>query len=257
MKANKTIASCRRRLGFSLVELLVVIAIVAMLVSLMLPSLSAARATSKSMVCLTSERQMYGAFNQYAYDNKQAIPNINYYWQVLGSGQYIGEGAWYAGAANTMRYKMFKCAGDEGAVSHNDPSGLAKPMFDHPWLPTSYAMNTATVWASAWNSGPVTKSVFGERTVDCRNTWGTFYKVNNISELSFMMDSPTWAWGWDQPLFNQYMDNPSALDSGPNKTRYSFRHPNGTANVLYMDGHAASTQHALNTGRLVFGWKYP
>ncbi len=257
MKTNRPNASRRRTQGFSLIELLVVISIVAMLISLLLPALSAARAISKSAVCLTSERMMYGAFNQFAYDNKQAIPAISYYWQVLGNGQYLGAGALYPTALNGVRYKMFHCTADEGAVAHNDPSGLAKPMFDHPWLPTSYAMSTATAWASVWNSGPVTTSRFAERTVDCRDTWGNYYKVNSISEIAFMMDSPTWIWGWDQPLFNQYIDNPSALDTGGNKTRYAFRHPNGTANILYMDGHAAPTQHALNTGRFLFSWKYP
>jgi prepilin-type N-terminal cleavage/methylation domain-containing protein/prepilin-type processing-associated H-X9-DG protein len=242
-----------RQRGFTLIELLVVISIVAAILALLLPSLSAARATSKAMVCLTSERQMYNTFNQFAFDNKQSIPYVTYYWQILANGQYISDGSYYPGALNGMRYKMFKCASDEGSIIPNDPSGLAKPMFDHPWLPSSYAMNTAMSWASSWNSGTITTSRFGERSVDCRTTFGNGYKVNNISELSFMMDSPTWGWGWDQPLFNQYMDNPSVLD----KTRYSFRHPNATANILYMDGHAASAQHALYTGRLIFAWKYP
>jgi prepilin-type N-terminal cleavage/methylation domain-containing protein/prepilin-type processing-associated H-X9-DG protein len=64
--------------GFSLVELLVVIAIIAVLLALMLPSLSASRANSKSLLCLANERQMYGVFNQYAFRHPNETANVLY-----------------------------------------------------------------------------------------------------------------------------------------------------------------------------------
>ncbi len=243
--------------GFTLVELLVVIAIVAVLLAMMLPSLGASRATSKSLMCLTSERQMYGVFNQYAYDNKFAIPYMSYYWHTLAQGQYIAErGQTYTGAANGLRYRMFKCASDDGAICAGDPAQATKPMFDNPWLPSGYAMNMTMNWGT-WNVGsPNNKSRLGERSIDCRPNWGNSLYVKSVSELTFMMDAPTWIWGWDQAWYTWNVDNAAQLD-GSNKFRYSFRHPNETANVLYMDGHAAGSQHALYTGKALFGWKYP
>lgn len=63
---------------FTLIELLVVIAIIGILVTLLLPSLSKARETSKRAVCKSNLSQVTKATYMYAGDNNSKIPK-NYY----------------------------------------------------------------------------------------------------------------------------------------------------------------------------------
>ncbi len=63
----------QRRAGFTLIELLVVIAIIALLISILLPSLGAAREAGRKIVCASNLRQNSVAINGYAASNKDAV----------------------------------------------------------------------------------------------------------------------------------------------------------------------------------------
>jgi prepilin-type N-terminal cleavage/methylation domain-containing protein len=66
-----------RRKAFTLIELLVVISIIAILVSLLLPALSAAREQSEKIRCAKQLRQQGLAFAQYANDNTRYPQHFN------------------------------------------------------------------------------------------------------------------------------------------------------------------------------------
>jgi prepilin-type N-terminal cleavage/methylation domain-containing protein/prepilin-type processing-associated H-X9-DG protein len=62
-----------RKSGFTLIELLVVISIIALLVSILLPALNAAREHARTVVCLANVRSLQLAWVLYANDNKDCI----------------------------------------------------------------------------------------------------------------------------------------------------------------------------------------
>src|SRR3954471_9103242 len=63
-----------RRRGFTLVELLVVIGIIALLISILLPSLAKARRSANSIKCMANLRSIVQAMQIYAAQNNGSIP---------------------------------------------------------------------------------------------------------------------------------------------------------------------------------------
>src|SRR3954462_7010445 len=74
--ASRPPRSVRR--AFTLAELLIVIAIIGVLISILLPTLGAARRSANSAKCLAQLRDLGLAFQQYAQDNKRAFPVVEY-----------------------------------------------------------------------------------------------------------------------------------------------------------------------------------
>jgi prepilin-type N-terminal cleavage/methylation domain-containing protein/prepilin-type processing-associated H-X9-DG protein len=115
--------------GFTLIELLVVISIIAMLMSIMLPSLSSAREMGRRVVCQTNIRSLTIAWSMYSIENNDALcsPDTegnDYCWvadgpddpanTIGGTEQAIRDGV----LAHYLSYatKAYKCKSDSTSL---------------------------------------------------------------------------------------------------------------------------------------------
>jgi prepilin-type N-terminal cleavage/methylation domain-containing protein/prepilin-type processing-associated H-X9-DG protein len=94
--------------GFTLIELLVVISIIALLMSILLPSLQTAREQAKKVICKSNLKQIGDSFQYYTMQNKDWLPPLGDKHPTAsgegGSGsdprRYVGE-HWYEKLSNT------------------------------------------------------------------------------------------------------------------------------------------------------------
>jgi prepilin-type N-terminal cleavage/methylation domain-containing protein len=172
----------RTRNGFTLVELLVVIGIIALLISILLPSLNRARESAKATQCLNNIRQVGLAFMMYANENKGNLPNYTasrsirrtsdwIYWQL---GRDINE-------SNVVRYmssgrgnvskETLRCPSDNWEQHQLLGNSSADGPYFYSFAVSTYIMNQTT--SKSLNIGKVknpTRKIFiaeeDERTLD-------------------------------------------------------------------------------------------
>ncbi|MFB3894011.1 MAG: type II secretion system protein [Phycisphaerae bacterium] len=78
--------------AFTLIELLAVVAIIALLVSILVPSLKAARDMARKAVCQTNSRAIGTGINFYIVDNPDIVPPYRWAWHWHDSS--AGEWTW-------------------------------------------------------------------------------------------------------------------------------------------------------------------
>ena len=84
--------STSRKSGFTLVEIMIVVAIIGLLAAIAIPNFVKARTTSQMNACINNLRQMDGAVQQYALENKLAstatytLANLQPYIKLTSAG---------------------------------------------------------------------------------------------------------------------------------------------------------------------------
>jgi len=107
----------RNRRGFTLVELLVVVAIIALLIAMLLPSMSEARFLAERTVCLSDRRQNLISISTFAAEHKDRAPNAT---AADCSGGVAGAGWDEIGPYPHQHPAHYKGGPWEGSVKTNE-----------------------------------------------------------------------------------------------------------------------------------------
>jgi prepilin-type processing-associated H-X9-DG protein/prepilin-type N-terminal cleavage/methylation domain-containing protein len=217
---------------FTLVELLVVIAIIAMLASMLLPSLAKARDVAKRAECMSVMRQIDITIRSYHDDFEGWPPAARWDWD--GTGRWYKHCAVYA----PTLFRRADC-GNGATLAVPDCPGRTKQ--ENGWI---FNSNGAAVVQSdpayggyginRWTGYSDPPSA-GVAIVAQRSTTSKFEpassKIILCDAYLYELHDTLW-WRPDQSGYWNY--------------RAAFRHMGG-ANLLYFDGHTAWTPKRLAT----------
>lgn len=210
------------REAFTLVELLVVIGIVALLISILLPSLNKARESAKQVACSSNMRQIGIAMSLYCADNKNWFPpntlvpeRPGNYWWPSRVYSYLNR-----------NIEVFRCpAASEEEVIRGYGTWVELPTFPYRQYPLCYAAN-----------------IYVGKDLNLYATDPVGYKYMKPIKVTQITRAPETVWLIDS---KQYPYNASA--GSPNTASYSshpmdpvpynsYRHSDHI-NVLFVDGH--------------------
>jgi len=254
--------------GFTLIELLVVISIISLLISVLLPALSAAKKTSNATVCLSKMRQMGQALVIYAQDYDQSLPPGTYSgtdstnWMVLSLHMLGVQGTTFAQQASLGSSMVKTFFTDTDAITPSATNMNPNHYSAHPRLMPDI---------STFESGgsPITGPRRSARIDAIRNPSdlilvydGTQIASANVASVGIGLDADRIYYGTyllhgvtgspeDRIRAGENRDAASWADSNVGEIR--FRHMNNTrGNLLFVDGHAGGVRYNGNNGTDIF-----
>ncbi|MCC6581454.1 MAG: type II secretion system protein [Phycisphaeraceae bacterium] len=211
---------CRFRpiTGFTLIELLVVISIIALLVSILLPSLAKARRASQTIQCQSNLRQWQLATLNYCAQSKEQIP------KRYTSPAYGGHEQWY----RMFLVKEYITGVGAAVSSWSEPGyGIGychvskRVNVNNYSLMVNYAVNTGMFVNELLTTAPVRL----DQVVRPSKKLGIMDGgVNDAAPVGLRAEYYLFSWNYS-PTDNGY-----------------YNYHDGNVNTTFMDGHVATVQ---------------
>jgi prepilin-type N-terminal cleavage/methylation domain-containing protein/prepilin-type processing-associated H-X9-DG protein len=248
----------RTSTGFTLIELLVVVAIIALLISILLPSLRAAREQARTTVCRSNLRQMAVGFALYAHDFNDFMPGSTndviavgakstwqrFCWLGTAGGTDGWKGQYVPGRGTLFPYvgrqtEIYKCPSDKLEV-YAENNGNVRPKLFH------YSYTAPTILA-------------GARRATLKETrWAEDFD----SSYDYARDWQNKATGRSLPWMiveehEGYYLNFADDSAWANWDSLTQRHRGEEANVAHLDGHVSghAFQYRPDQGAVLDAWK--
>lgn len=233
--------------GFTLIELLVVIAIIAILAAILFPVFAQAREKARQTSCLSNEKQIGLGMMQYVQDydetyplSEQGAPN-NKPWQDQVA-PYIKNGE-QSGGVYYGRGGVWECPSWPEDFGQGQKYGLHDDLCPSNWGKAATASDFKQPSPVSVVDDPANKIIIAEKGRNGAN-WGyptlntlQWYWVDSIKTGGNIDESKDGSYNSIKPLYDRDQNMGSTAQEGATSIRY--RH-NGTANVLFADGHAKS-----------------
>lgn len=230
------------RKGFTLIELLVVVAIIAILMAILIPSLTRAREQSKVVACLSNVRQFGMAFMMYTNENDSSIPYMNFYHTTTGPTHTAADQNYNWWPNKIATYITVKAWRNEAGGNVEARNGASKA-----WTCPSLT-NEQFNWGGGYG---VAENIM--RYADDPGAIRKITKINAPANLYMVGDAwypaPTYTATRYCTVISVYPPAPIrfngvAYDWALGMQQSSRRHYDDYVPVAFFDGHAESLKYA-------------